>query len=1071
MATIIGTNANNNLNGTNGDDLLAGRGGDDTLAGGAGQDSAWSSGLAGDYLLGTEGGLLTLLDRNGADGDEGIDRLTGIEQLRFSDATLTVASEVRVNSTTLSAQLDSAVTALADGGYVVIWSSLGQDGGLDIYAQRYDAMGVTLGGEVRVNSLANGDFNSGAVTALTDGGYVVTWNSFGQDGSGSGIYAQRYDMAGASVGGEVQVNSTTLSEQLGSAVTALTDGGYVVTWTSLNQDGSGSGIYAQRYDATGVAVGGEVLVNSTTLNDQFDSAVTALADGGYVVTWQSSGQDGSGSGIYAQQYDASGAAVGSEVQVNTFTANGQGDSAVTALADGGYVVTWSSFGQDGSSFGIYAQRYDAVGSAVGAEFQVNSTIASIQFLSAVTALADGGYVVTWTSYGQDNNDGSPGIYAQRYDAAGNRVGGEVRVNSTTLDNQSESAVTALADGGFVVTWSSSGQDGSSSGIYAQRYDAAGAAVGLTVTGTAGADRLSVGVHSLLTVDGAGGNDTLTGGVGADILLGSAGLDSLTGNGGNDYLDGGIGADLLIGGAGGDTYVIDHLGDKVTEIGLGGTDQVQASVTYTLGATLEDLILTGTGHLTGIGNVAGNLLQGNSGNNLLDGKAGGDLLLGEGGDDRLVGGLGQDVLLGGAGADDLIGGTGHDRLTGGADADRFLFHTVLSAATNIDEITDFAVGVDQIQLSRGVFAALPVGTLQLGAFRSGAGVTTAGDTDDRLIYDTTSGALYYDADGTGAAAAIKFATLTGSPDTLSATDFTVIAAPVGLSPLASLTAGVASRATSLPAPSGAGLFSGLVSLLATKQGTAGADRLTGGAGADRLLGGAGQDRLTGNAGADYLDGGTDADLLIGGAGGDTYVIDHAGDLITETGLSGTDTVRASLDYTLGATLEDLVLTGTGDLTGIGNASDNWLQGNSGHNTLIGLAGDDYLAGGAGDDTYRIAPGDGRDIIAETGGTADRLWCDGARMPQDLILSRQADDLRLAVQGSRDAVTIQQWFSNPAAQIETIQAGNGLTLVNSQVDQLLQAMATFTQQTGVTWDQAAAGLGDQTQFQAIIAANWN
>ncbi|MBH0188103.1 MAG: hypothetical protein HP493_04415 [Nitrospira sp.] len=300
MARIIGTNANNQLQGTSDDDLLAGRGGDDQLTGG-GSDTAWYGGLVHEYLFSTEDGVLTLTDRQATNGDEGTDQLTTIEQVQFSDARLTVTSERRVNSTTASNQSQSVVTGLADGGY------------------------------------------------------VVTWTSNGQDGSGAGIYAQRYDTAGAVVGGEVRVNTETASIQNEPAVTALTDGGYVVTWTSLDQDEAGTfGIYVQRYDAEGTAVDGEVLVNSTTVDDQFQPAVTGLADGGFVVTWTSSGQDAGGTyGIYAQRYDATGTAVGGEVPVNTEAADDQSDSAVAALADGGYVVTWTSAGQDGFGEGLY----------------------------------------------------------------------------------------------------------------------------------------------------------------------------------------------------------------------------------------------------------------------------------------------------------------------------------------------------------------------------------------------------------------------------------------------------------------------------------------------------------------------------------------------------------------------------------------------------------------------------------------------------------------------------------------------------------------------------------------------
>jgi Ca2+-binding RTX toxin-like protein len=446
-------------------------------------------------------------------------------------------NDIQVNTYTTGEQRYSTVTALADGGFVVTWSSDGQDGdGWGVYGQRYDASGAVVGGEFQVNTETTSDQFYTSVTALADGGFVVTWSSFGQDGDGWGVYGQRYDASGAVVGGEFQVNTETTSQQIYSSVTALADGGFVVTWSSFGQDGSGDGIYGQRYDSSGAAVGGEFQINTETTSDQFYSSVTALADGGFVVTWSSNGQDGDGWGVYGQRYDAAGAAVGGEFQINTYTTSAQIDPSVTALADGGFVVTWSSFGQDGSRYGIYGQRYDASGAVVGGEFQINTETTSVQIYPSVTALADGGFVVTWSSDGQDG-DGY-GIYGQRFDDAGLAVGREFRLNditagqqigesfygSLTLDTladgrlvatwtgfgteevfvrlidvpldptpqptgddiqvntyttgeQRYSTVTALADGGFVVTWSSDGQDGDGWGVYGQRYDASGAVVG------------------------------------------------------------------------------------------------------------------------------------------------------------------------------------------------------------------------------------------------------------------------------------------------------------------------------------------------------------------------------------------------------------------------------------------------------------------------------------------------------------------------------------------------------------------------------------------------------------------
>ena len=841
MATLFGTPFANTLHGTAGNDLLAGFGGNDTLIGFQGTDTAWYSGLVKDTLIGTSGGFLTLTDRNAADGDDGSDKLSGIETLAFANGSLIVSGgEFQVNTTNSSDQFEPSVAAFAGGGFVVAWTSEDQDGsGSGIYAQRYDAWGNAAGGEFLVNATASSNQFTPSVTALTDGGFVVTWTSYGQDGSDYGVYAQRYDAGGNAAGSEFRVNTATVSYQNEPSVAALADGGFVVTWNSDGQDGSFYGVYAQRYDAGGSAAGSEFRVNTTTTSEQYKPSVTALADGGFVVAWTSEGQDGSLGGVFAQRYDAGGSAAGSEFRVNTTTTGSQYDSSIATLADGGFVVTWNSDGQDGSGFGVYAQRYDAGGNAAGSEFRVNTTTASYQFQPSISALGDGGFVVAWTSDGQDGS--VYGVYAQRYDASGNAAGSEFRVNTTTASYQYLPSVAALADGSFVVSWASYSQDGSAHSVFAQRYDASGNAVGLKVTGGSGTDVLNLGSQTLLTVDGAGGNDTITGGAGSDNLFGGLGNDRLLGDEGEDRLDGGSGNDFLSGGNGGDTYVIDALGDVISETGSSGSDTVLASLSHTLGATLENLTLTGSGNLNGFGNASGNFLQGNSGNNTLDGKAGGDLmaggagddvyvvdslfdlvaesedqgtdrvvsavsftlgdnveelvlsgtalvdgtgnalnnilegngvanaLSGNGGADTLRGMAGNDVLNGGDGEDFLVGGAGQDTLTGGADNDVFRFDAAPSAA-NLDHVTDFVSGADTLSLAVGIFTNLG-GAGALSGAEFATGTSFANNDAHHILYNTSTGGLYYNADGAGAGAPTLIAILDGAP-TLASTDFLI-----------------------------------------------------------------------------------------------------------------------------------------------------------------------------------------------------------------------------------------------------------------------------------------------------------
>ncbi|MHC5858254.1 NHL repeat-containing protein [Nostoc sp.] len=373
-------------------------------------------------------------------------------------------TEFQVNNYISNSQSNSTVAIDPNGNFVISWQSFGQDGDKNgIYAQRYNSTGVAQGSEFRVNSTTSGDQNSPTIAIDADGDFVISWT--GQDGSGSGIYAQRYNSAGVAVGSEFRVNSTTSGNQNNSTIAIDAVGDFVISWTG--QDASGSGIYAQRYNSAGVAVGSEFRVNNTTSGDQNNSTIAIDADGDFVVSWQSYGQDGDYYGIYAQRYNNAGVAVGVEFQVNSTTIRNQFNPAIAMDASGDFVVSWQSLGQDGSGYGIYAQRYNNAGVAVGVEFQVNNTTISNQTNPTVAMDANGDFVISWQSYGQDGDNN--GIYARRYNSSGVAQGSEFLVNDTTTDNQSNPSVAIAADGNFVISWQSFEQDGSSDGIYAQLY--------------------------------------------------------------------------------------------------------------------------------------------------------------------------------------------------------------------------------------------------------------------------------------------------------------------------------------------------------------------------------------------------------------------------------------------------------------------------------------------------------------------------------------------------------------------------------------------------------------------------
>jgi hypothetical protein len=422
----------------------------------------------GNYVL-TASDALQDLAGNSLDGDGNSSAGGDFTRTFLVTGTLPANGEFRVNSYTTGSQRDAAVATDAAGNYIVVWNSNRQDlSGYGIYAQRYNANGVAQGSEFRVNTHTTLDQRQPAVAMDADGDFVIAWQSQNQDGSLEGIYAQRYDATGTPQGSEFRVNTFTANSQVNPAIAMDADGDFVVAWESDGQDGSGRGIYAQRYNASGVAQGIEFRVNTHTTSFQNNATVAMDADGDFVVAWQSSGQDFSNYGIYAQRYNAAGVAQGGEFRVNTYTSGSQLTPTVAMDDAGDFVIAWTSYNnQDGSGGGIFAQRYNFEGLAQGSEFRVNTHTTGNQIFPTLAMDGDGDFVVAWQSQNQDG--GFEGVYAQRYSALGVAQGVEFRVNTHTTNSQTRPAAAMDADGDFVVAWQSLSQDGSNYGVYAQRY--------------------------------------------------------------------------------------------------------------------------------------------------------------------------------------------------------------------------------------------------------------------------------------------------------------------------------------------------------------------------------------------------------------------------------------------------------------------------------------------------------------------------------------------------------------------------------------------------------------------------
>jgi hypothetical protein len=370
-------------------------------------------------------------------------------------ATTPLTGEFQVNTVTAGHQYRSRMSMSSDGSFVVTWTSASQDGnGFGIVAKRFDSAGGRVGGEFVVNSYTLDDQQYPAVSVNEAGLFVVVWR--GHDGQQGGIFVRRYDTAGAPLGLEFQVNTYTASAQTAPDVAVGPQGGFFVVWESAGQDGDLSGIFARRHNGSGIPQATEFQVNEQTLGHQARPRIAIAQPGNLVVVWSSGGT------ILGRRVGQAGT-VGGEFQINAQTGAGATLPALAPTGDGGIVVAWQS-ALDGDLAGVVARRFDSVGAPLTNELQVNTYTVGEQ--SEVEVAGNGtDFVVVWQSSGEDGDD--EGIFARRLDLDG-PVGDAFRVNVHTINAQRAPAVGSSAQGEFVVVWDSS-RDGYGYGVFARRF--------------------------------------------------------------------------------------------------------------------------------------------------------------------------------------------------------------------------------------------------------------------------------------------------------------------------------------------------------------------------------------------------------------------------------------------------------------------------------------------------------------------------------------------------------------------------------------------------------------------------
>lgn len=314
---------------------------------------------------------------------------------------------------------EAASLAVQDGGEFVVVRSVGEyfAGDSEVTAMLFDPMGGWTD-DFRVNSVTSGYQISPRVAASPGAGFVVVWESYssaGTDTSGKSVQARPFAVAGVPLSGDFQVNSHTTGHQTVPRVAVQPGGDFVVVWQTagpIDGDASGLGIRARRFDSVGAPASDEFQVNGYTINNQSAPVVATLADGGFVIAWQSdgsSGGDSSGLSIQARLYSASGAPLDEQFQVNSYSTGSQGEPAVAADSTGTLAISWTSDGSsagDSSSTSVQVRRYRVDGSALTDEFQVNTYTTNRQDSSAIAFSPNGDFVVTWESIGSTADDAS-----------------------------------------------------------------------------------------------------------------------------------------------------------------------------------------------------------------------------------------------------------------------------------------------------------------------------------------------------------------------------------------------------------------------------------------------------------------------------------------------------------------------------------------------------------------------------------------------------------------------------------------------------------------------------------------
>ncbi|MFO0867367.1 MAG: calcium-binding protein [Pirellulales bacterium] len=384
----------------------------------------------------------------------------------------------QVNVATTGTQQAPDVASSGGNRFVVAWEAIdpagGADASLDVYGRLFDTNGAGVTGEFKVNTESLRDQVTPSVAMNSNGQIVATWVSEGIPGSGSDVFGQRINDLGQLVGDEFRVNDTILASQVAPAVTMDSSGNYLVAWQSVHQDGFSEGIIGRLYGPNGQTLHNEFVVNTKVEGPQSKPALSSNVNGRAVVTWFTNDET-HGPAIAAQRFQMPSLnptfRVGGEVELATVTAMPESSVAAAMNVTGRSIVVWEAYDADGSGLGVFAQRIDEFGDRIGDPFLVNvGATDGNQYAPAVAISAEGAFVVVWQ--GESSVGDGYDIFAQQFDSLGAGIGTPFIVNSTLAGDQSAPAIAMDETGAFVVAWQGDVADGSTD-VFARRFDSAG----------------------------------------------------------------------------------------------------------------------------------------------------------------------------------------------------------------------------------------------------------------------------------------------------------------------------------------------------------------------------------------------------------------------------------------------------------------------------------------------------------------------------------------------------------------------------------------------------------------------